>query len=295
MILLTGGTGTVGRELVRLLQGSEQPHRVLTRSSERARTLEAGGSQAMVGNVGRSADLAAAVAGCDTVISAMTGFGPTSGSSPAAVDRDGNLHLISAAQDAGVERFVLFSVRGAAPAHPLELNRMKFCAERALRESTMGWTILHPTIILETFAGIMQETLDRRGVVVVFGPGDRPVNFVVAAYVARTALAAAQNPQLQGSILELAGPENLSFNALASLVIIRHGSGRVVHVPLPVLRAAAFSAKAIAPRWGRILGAATLMCTSDMTSEASLTQESLPGIPMETVREALAAAYQTRH
>lgn len=294
MILLTGGTGTVGRELVRLLQCSERPHRVLTRSSESARTLEAAGSQAMVGNVEHPADLAAAVAGCDTVISAMTGFGPSSGSSPAAVDRDGNVNLIGAAQDAGVERFVLFSVRGAGPGHPLELNRMKFSAEQALRASAMEWTILHPTVILETFAGIMQETLDRRGVVVVFGRGDRPVNFVGAAYVARTALAASQNRELQGSILELAGPENLSFNELASVVISRHGSGRVVHVPLPVLRVIALSADAIAPRWGRILGAGTLMCTSDMTCEASLTQESLVRIPTKTVREALAAAYQTR-
>ena len=295
MILLTGGTGTVGRELVRLLQVSGRPHRVLTRSSESTRTLESAGSQAMVGNVEHPADLVAAVAGCDTVISAMTGFGPSSGSSPAAVDRDGNLNLIRAAQNAGVERFVLFSVRDAGPAHPLELNRMKFSAEQALRESAMGWIILHPTIILETFTAIMQESLDRHGVAVVFGRGDRPVNFIGAAYVAQTALAAARSSDLHGSVLELAGPENLSFNELAALLVTHHGSGRVVHVPLPVLRAMAFSATTLAPRWARILRAASLMCTSDMASEPSLIQESLSRIPMKTIRETLAESHQTPH
>lgn len=295
MILLTGGTGTVGRELVGLLQDSGQPHRVLTRSSESALTLEAGGSDAMVGNAENPADAGAAVAGCDTVISAMTGFGPSSGSSPAAVDRDGNLNLIRAAQDAGVERFVLFSVRDAGPTHPLELNRMKFCAELALRDSDMGWTILHPTIILETFTAIMQESLDRHGMVVVFGRGDRPINFVGAAYAAQVALAAARCRDLQNSILELAGPENVSFNELAALLVTHHGTGRVRHVPLPVLRAMAISATSFAPKWGRILSAATLMCTSDMTSGASLTQEPLSRIPRKTIRETLAESHQTLH
>jgi len=295
MIVLTGGTGTVGRELVGLLQASKQPHRVLTRSPESARALEAAGPQAVVGSVEHPGDLAAAMAGCDTVISAMTGFGPSSGSSPAAVDRDGNLNLIATAQDAGVKRFVLFSVRGAGPGHPLELNRMKFGAEQALRESALGWMVLRPTTILETFTGIMKESLDRHDVVVVFGRGNRPVNFVCAADAARTALLAARDPELQGSILELGGPENCSFNELASLVISRHDSGCTVHVPLPVLRAMAFSANAVAPSWGRILGAAILMCTTDMTFEAPLCQGSLPKIELKTVQEALQTAHQTRH
>ncbi len=295
MILLTGGTGTVGRELVRLLQDSGRPHRVLTRSSENAFPLEAAGSQAMVGNVENPTDAVAAVAGCHTVISAMTGFGPSSGSSPSAVDRDGNLNLIRAAQDAGVKQFVLFSVRDAGPSHPLELNRMKFCAEQALRDSDMGWTILRPTIILETFTSIMQDSLNRSGMMVVFGRGDRPINFVCAAYVAQAALAAAHSRDLQNSIIELAGSDNLSFNELASLLVNHHGSGRVVHIPLPVLRAMAFLATTVAPEWGGILHVATLMCTSDMTSEASITQESLSLIPTKTIRETLAESHQTPH
>ena len=279
MILLTGGTGTVGRELVRLLQDSGRPHRVLTRSSENAFPLEAAGSQAMVGNVENPTDAVAAVAGCHTVISAMTGFGPSSGSSPSAVDRDGNLNLIRAAQDAGVKQFVLFSVRDAGPSHPLELNRMKFCAEQALRDSDMGWTILRPTIILETFTSIMQDSLNRSGMMVVFGRGDRPINFVCAAYVAQAALAAAHSRDLQNS----------------SLLVNHHGSGRVVHIPLPVLRAMAFLATTVAPEWGGILHVATLMCTSDMTSEASITQESLSLIPTKTIRETLAESHQTPH
>src|SRR6202022_2200341 len=76
--------------------------------------------------------LEAALMGVDTVVSAMTGFGPR-GPGPQAVDYEGNLNPIRAAESATARRFVLVSMYGAVAAHPMQLMRMKFRAEEALR------------------------------------------------------------------------------------------------------------------------------------------------------------------
>jgi uncharacterized protein YbjT (DUF2867 family) len=54
------------------------------------------------------------------------------------VDLQGNSALIQAARHAGVERFILVSVHGATPDHPIELFRMKYAAEQALQASGLS-------------------------------------------------------------------------------------------------------------------------------------------------------------
>lgn len=51
-----------------------------------------------------------------------------------------------------------------------------------------------------------------------FGRGDNPVNFVSAADVAALTALTVTDPGLRGQVLELGGPDNLTFNQLAALV-----------------------------------------------------------------------------
>ncbi|MCZ2404651.1 SDR family oxidoreductase [Paenarthrobacter sp. Z7-10] len=290
MILIAGGTGTVGRILVPMLLSDGLKVRVLTRSQDSAAKLRALGVETVLGDAGRDGELRDAVSGCGAIVSAMSGFGPTSGSSPDAVDRSGNIALMDAAAAAGVKRFVLFSIRGAAPDSPLPLARCKFAAEQHLKNSPLAWTILRPTTILETFASVLRDSLNQRGAAVIFGRGDRPINFVSAADLAAAARLALRDPGLISAELELKGPENLSLNELAELLIAQCGSGRMLHLPLPMLRALAALATVAAPAWGRMLRTAVLMCTTDMSCD--LEPDSHPGLKltMTPASQALAAA-----
>jgi uncharacterized protein YbjT (DUF2867 family) len=85
------------------------------------------------------------VAGARTVISAVQGFAGTDPAGPQAVDRQGNSNLIRAAKEGAMEHFVLVSIQGAAPDHPMELFRMKYLAEEELKASGLAWTIIRPT------------------------------------------------------------------------------------------------------------------------------------------------------
>src|SRR6185312_16948707 len=152
MILVAGGTGRLGRIVVQRLLAAGEQVRVLSRRPPA--TGSAVSPQIVVGDVRDPAAVARAVAGARVVISAVSAFG-MKGVTPRQVDLDGNVNLIAAAEGAGVERFVLVSVRGAAARHPMELARMKYVAEQRLTRSRLAWAILRASTFTETFQQIL--------------------------------------------------------------------------------------------------------------------------------------------
>ena len=287
MILVAGGTGTLGRQVVRRLSTRGEDVRVLTRDPARAAALP-DSVEVLAGDLRDPASVATAVRGCRTVVSAVHGFAGPGRPSPEAIDRDANLALIQAAGAAGAGQVVLVSVLGAAADHPMPLHRAKHAAEPALRASGLAWTIIRPAAYLETWIAITGARLPDKGQALVFGPGRNPINFVSAHDVAGVVDLAVQDPSLHGRLLEVAGPENLSFTQLAERLIAAGGRpGRLRHVPLPMLRAISLLARPVAPTFARQAQAAVVMNTSDMTVETSAIRDRLPTIPATTLDEVL--------
>jgi len=266
--------------------------RVLTRDPARARHLAGHAVEVACGDVRDPGSLTAALQGAGTVISAMHGFARPGRVSPATVDRAGNANLIGAAARAGAD-FVLVSVVGAAPAHPIGLFRAKHAAEQTLRASGIGWTIVRATAFMETWATIMSQMLEASGKIVVFGRGDNPVNFVSAGDVAALIARAVTDPGLRGQVLEIGGPDNLTFNQVAAIVQGTAGRrGTVRHIPRPALCAMAWLTAAIKPHLARQARAALVMDTLDMTFDPAPARRAFPGLPntdmAAAIRELLA-------
>jgi uncharacterized protein YbjT (DUF2867 family) len=287
MILVAGGTGTLGTRVVRVLTGRGEAVRVLARDPARTGQLPEG-VELLTGDLRDPATLAAAVAGCTTVISAVQGFVGPGRPSPESVDRDGNRALIRAAVAAGTEHLVLVSVLGAAPDHPMSLHRAKHAAEQALRASGLAWTIIRPGPFLETWVGIVGAKLDGNGQALVFGPGRNPISFVSAADVAAVVDLAVDDPSLRSQVLEVAGPDRLSFTQLAERLVAASGRpSRVRHLPLPVLRALSVLARPVAPALARQAQAAVVMNTSDMTADGAALRDRFPALASTTLDELL--------
>ncbi|HYY80158.1 MAG TPA: SDR family oxidoreductase [Actinomycetes bacterium] len=285
MILVAGGTGTLGTQVVRRLSDRGLAVRVLTRDPSRAaRPPES--VELLTGDLRDPGAVAAAVRGCETVVSAVHGFiGPDG---PEAIDRDGNRALVEAAAAAGARRLVLVSVLGAAPDHPMSLHRAKYAAEQALRASGLQWTIIRPAAYLETWVGIIGAKLAGGGKALVLGPGRNPINFVSAHDVAAAVDLAVHDPSLRGQVVEVAGPQNLSLNQLAERLIAASGRpGRTQHVPLPMLRALSLLARPVSPAFARQAQAAVVMNTTDMTVEVSGIRDRLPTVPATTLDQVL--------
>ena len=195
MILVAGGTGMLGRSLIPLLAGHGEPIRILTRGGRPSPQLTLPGTETVIGDVRDPETLRRAMAGVRTVISAINGFGGDGALGVEAIDRDGNVNLVGAAEAAGVEHFVLVSIQQAAADHPIELFRMKAAAEERLRDSRLSWTIVRPTAYQETWLEIVGRPLVTTRSTRVFGRGQNPINFVSAGDVARIVDVAVTDPE----------------------------------------------------------------------------------------------------
>lgn len=273
MILVAGGTGLLGRDVVARLVGRGLPVRVLTRDLAHGRTALgplADQVQLVAGDVRNPSSLVPAVHGADTVVAAVQGFGGREAGGIAAVDRDGNRNLVRAAAAANVARFVLISIHDASASDVLALGRAKAAVEAELRATKMTPLVIRPTAYMETWAGIVGGPILATGRARVFGRGRNPINFVAAADVASMVeeLVAGPNPvESGGRTIEVVGPEDLSFDELVAS--FASALGRPVpmsHVPLPMLRAMAIALRPIKPILAAQIAAAVVLDTTDRTA-----------------------------
>jgi uncharacterized protein YbjT (DUF2867 family) len=287
VILVTGGTGMLGRELVRRLVDTGERVRVMTRDRARTSVLPSG-VEIVEGDLCNDAQVTAAVRGCDAVISAAHGFVGPGKPTPERVDLEGNRRLIRAAVEANVNRFVLLSVAGAGPDHPMSLSRAKFAAERELRASGLGFAIVRAAPFMETWLMILGDMLDAKGHVVVFGPGTNPISFVSVRDVAALVVAACREES--NDVYEIGGPEKIGLATVAQQVLeARARKAETKHIPLFALRAMSVAARPFSPAFARQAQAAVVMNTADMTVDATWRARH-PSIAVTTLADVLRAS-----
>lgn len=277
MILIVGASGRLGGAVARRLLASGQPVRAMSRTPAKLADLARLGADVVAGDLREPASLAHACQGAHMVLAAAHAFDGGGANNPRAVDDGGNRHLIDAARAAGVSHFVLTSILGARPDHPIDAFRYKARAERYLHASGLSYTILRPTAYMELWAQIIGELIVKRGKAMIFGRGANPVNFVSAEDVARFAIIALEDPQARDQIIEVGGPENLTLLQVAAL--IERVTGRTAskqHIPLPMMRVMRVLTHPISPALSRQIATGVLMDTHDMTFDPSPTLKRFP-------------------
>ena len=292
MILIAGGTGTLGTQVVRLLTARGLEVRILTRDPARAEHLRGGLVEIVSGDVQDARAVESALAGAKTVISAIQGFGGAAPAGPQAVDRQGNSNLIKAAKAGAAEHFILVSIQGAAPEHPMELFRTKYLAEQELKASGLTWTIIRPTAYMETWATLIGQPLLKSGKTRIFGRGNNPINFVSAHDVARFVELAVVDPAMRGELVEVGGPENLSMNKFAqTFETVTEKAGKVSHVPLPMMRLMSVLMRPVNPTLARQIQAGVVMDTHDFSFDSSETSRSYRSVPLTSLADVVRRDY----
>ena len=289
MILIAGGTGCLGSVVANRLHERGVAVRVLSRGLAPSPGTIDPGVEVVRADVRDPASLATPMEGVDLVISAVQGFMGPDGVTPQSVDRDGNVHLIEAAEQAGAE-VVMVSVVGASPDSPMALMRAKYDAEQRLRASRSAWTIVRPEAYAETWAQLLERTAGRSHRPLVFGRGDNPVSWVSVADVAALVERAVVDQSLRGRVLEICGPEPVTLTRLAEMVMVAHGwPGTPRHVPRPVLHAMANAVGLLKPALALQARAALAMDELPTTSDEDLRTE-FPDLPCTPVSAVVAAA-----
>ncbi|MFI7337336.1 NAD(P)H-binding protein [Streptomyces sp. NPDC050085] len=205
MILITGATGTIGSEIVRLLAARGVPHRALTRDPARAGFGPA--TQVVRGDYDDPDSLAAAVSGADAVF--MVNVIGTA--APGAHDKA----LLAAAEAAGVRRAVKLSAIATGDAAAGRFSAWHVPGEQALRDGPLEWTVLRPSTFAANFLWWAGEIKAGRPVPDQYGGGAQGV--VDPADVSAVAVESLLADGHHGRTYTLTGPQALSTPDMAAV------------------------------------------------------------------------------
>lgn len=216
-VLVTGATGTLGREVVRLLVARG----VVVRGLSRRERSGGDGVEWAVGDLVTGEGIAAAVAGVDVVIDCATAVGKK--------DLVAVRNLVAAAERAGVRHLMYVSIVGVDRV-PLAYYRTKHACEQVVRESGLGWTVLRATQFHDLLLKIFGVAAKLPVFPVLTGVRFQPVDArEVAEHLVELA-----GEEPAGYAPEVGGPRVRTYRELAEAYLRAAGRRRVlVPVRLP--------------------------------------------------------------
>jgi len=229
-VLVTGGTGTLGRHVVRQLRDAGHRARILTRHPK-------GHVDTVEGDLTTGAGLLRALSGMDAIIHAASAT--TEVTRGRATDVAGTRRLLTLARDANIKHVVFVSIVGIdGVAYPY--YRTKVAAEGVVHENMVPWSILRATQfhqLMELFLGIFCR---------VPGLATVPFNWlfqpVDPGEVARRLVEVVKNDPA-GMLPDFGGPEVRDFESLArSWLAARKSRKRLVNLWLPFKASRQFAA-----------------------------------------------------
>lgn len=227
MILITGATGNIGRELIPLLLETGQPIRVLVRDERKVAHLDACVERS-AGDLDKPETLASAVKGVEQLFLVT-------------YETQQDINIIEAAKQAGVQHIVKLSTLEATE-HKIQVGKWHYEREELIRACGRDWTFLRPGMFMSNSIEWWAESI--KGQNSVFFPGGKKgkVAPVDPRDVARVAVTALTQPGHHGQAYELTGSELFTIGEMVQ-VISRVLGKPIQYVDIPPIAAKLFMLK----------------------------------------------------
>jgi uncharacterized protein YbjT (DUF2867 family) len=206
MILVTGGTGTTGREIIGELKKTGATNvRALVRDRAKASFISDAGFGLVEGDFDRPETLDAALEGVESALLL---------SPPSPQTFEHQRAFIEAAKRAGVRHVVKFSAIGADAGAPEGFGKWHGQAEEFLKSSGLAWTILQPNFFMQNLLEqARQIAADGR----IYQPvGDAKMSCIDVRDIGAVAARTLTEEGHEGKTYVLTGPEALSYNEVAA-------------------------------------------------------------------------------
>ena len=233
-----GGTGFLGRAVVRQLAGEGRRVCVVARHPDRADFvgLDQTQLQRRSADLADPASVAAALEGAQAVVNAVSLYVETTDLSFDAVHVEGAAQVARLSREAGVETLVHVSGIGADTQSPSPLVRAKAHGERRVSETFPGAHIVRPSVLFGRDDAFLSnlEMATRMPVVPLFGTGEVKMQPAWVQDVAKAIARLAAGAKTDHQALEFGGAETLTYRRALEVVCERLGRKRVF-LPFPMI------------------------------------------------------------
>ena len=251
-VTVFGGTGFVGRRIVRQLSDSGATVRVASRHPARAAGTNV---EQIVADAHDERSVEAAVAGADGVVNAISLYVEHRGDTFHSVHVEAAARIARAARRAGTKRFVLLSGIGADPASPSPYIRNRGEGEAAVQAAFPGVVVIRPAVMFganDTFLTTILRLLRTLPAYPLFGDGRTRLQPVFVGDIGAAIAQILRQAQRPYPLYELAGPRVYSYEEL-----LRTIAGTAGLRPLLVRMPFAF--------WGAVAGLAEFLPRPPLT------------------------------
>lgn len=213
IVTVFGGSGFIGRHLVRALANEGWRVRVATRRPDLAFHLQplgrVGQIHAVQANIRYPESLSAALRGASAAVNLVGILQNWGKQSFNAVQAEGAGAVARAARDAGVENFIHVSAIGANPASGSDYARSKAEGEYLVRDALPGAKILRPSVVFgpeDQFFNRFAAMARLLPVMPAIGGGVTKLQPVYVGDVAKAAALLLRGGGVAGATYELGGP-----------------------------------------------------------------------------------------
>ena len=252
LVLVTGATGFLGRRVVRELEERHHTVRCLVHTPGRERLFPGRTPDIYYGSVTDTEPLAEAAHGVDVVIHLVAIIRQRGRATFESINHLGTANVVAAAKQNGVKHFVHVSANGVTNDIKFRYLYSKWQGEQEVINSGLPYTILRPTLMfgpgdefLNTLAGLARIF----PLVPVVGPGRIRYQPIAVEDVARCLALSVDRQDLKGKILDIGGPDQISYNEIVSIVARTLGKRRWrLHVPFWLMHLATLAFQLVQPR-----------------------------------------------
>ena len=238
-VTVFGGSGFIGRQIVKCLAAEGVSIRIAVRHPERASCLERMGRDGQIelvrADVWEESTVARAVKKATWVINTVGHYVEKSGATFDAIHGQGAHNVARQAGDAGVERLIHISGVGADPASDSPYVRARGIGEDLVKGEFEGVTILRPSVIFgpdDSFFNTLAGMARRSPILPLFGMGGTNLQPVFVGDVAVACVRVLADPSTRGLAYELGGPRVYTYKALLKLVLKQVDRRRVRAYPV---------------------------------------------------------------
>ena len=214
-ILLLGSTGFVGRGVAHKILDTGHQLRVLVRDPMKAAAFKVRGAQVVVGDALNPQSVFQAAQGVEHIID-LVAVRRNRPQSYLAVNVDGPRIVGEVAKAAGVRSVVLVSAIGARLDPHFKYYTSRWMGEQELAKTGVAGTILRFSFVLAEEGGILNDF--ERAIVgpfaIIPGSGQAKLQPILREDAARCIAEAIAKPDLLGHIVELGGPEVVSYETV---------------------------------------------------------------------------------